>query len=213
MEEESPEVLEKLEAAYTEAMNELSDISGWEPIKDWADLYTFRKPTEYGLDKIKIEAYIDRPPNKVCDYFYENLQKSHYELNREIVLRSEMVRSFSNGTGKVMYDLIHVPFPGISDREAVIFCKKLQFDENTCGFVDTSINYDGVETAENAVRCDVKYGLHIFEPLSGNKEKTHLTTVGLADPKGSIPTSMVNLGLGRRSDFYRAFIDILLKNI
>ncbi|CAG9327413.1 unnamed protein product [Blepharisma stoltei] len=213
MDEESPAILAKLETAYLEAMNELSDMSGWEPIRDWSDLFTFRKNTESGLDKLKIESYIDRPPQKVCDYFYENFSKVYCELNPDVVAKFEVLKHFSDGTGRVKYDLINVPVPGISKREAVYFCKKLQFDENTFGFVDTSIDYEEVKADEGSIRVDLKYGLHLFEPLAGNPAKTHLSSVSLADPKGSIPASVINLGLGKRSDFYRTFIDILLKDI
>lgn len=128
-------------------------------------------------------------------------------------MKSEIIKIFENDASRVKYDLIHVPVIGVYDREILYFCKKLQFDEDSYGTIETSVDIDDVKPGEGVLRADVFYCLHIFEPLPGDNTKTHMTGVGFSNPNGMIPASIVNIGLSRRADFYRQYIDILLKSI
>jgi hypothetical protein len=67
--------------------------------------------------------------------------------------------------------------------------------------VGTSVDTD-IPVKENCVRGELITAVHLFEPVAGDATKTHYQIVLLYDPKGAIPSPLVNAFLGKRAEFY-----------
>jgi hypothetical protein len=55
------------------------------------------------------------------------------------------------------------------------------------------------------VRADLMGALNLYEPVAGDATRTHCTYIMNLDPKGSVPSAIVNSILGRRTEIWELF--------
>ena len=193
--------MSRAEVAYNAGLEVINDVASWQTIKTCENCYASRRSSSTGLAIFKFEGFIDRPVDAVLHYFVNNYEAMNREFCPDMFDRQTIVKQFDE-TSKLVHEITKSPVPVVTPRDVVYFDMLLTLDESTFVIVDVSVDADEVPPLENYVRVDLKYCLHIFEQIPGDSVKTHLTHVALGDPRGSIPTSFVNLSLSSRANFY-----------
>ena len=60
--------------AFMLGMNDLKDVTKWARINNDETLFAYNASAEPNCpDKLKIEMYIDRPPEELCNFMFENM--------------------------------------------------------------------------------------------------------------------------------------------
>ena len=208
MEENCDQYVEKAEKAYEEAISMLGDMSSWEVYENCAELAAYIRHSPSGLDILKIEFFVPRSPNQVLDFLYANIADIHNKLHPELVPEHCLFRTYSDST-RIRYEVIDAKIPGVSAREVLYFGIKLQLSEDIFALIETSVEHPGKPVRHEPIRVDMAYALHFCEKLN---DKCHVVSLAYADPKGTIPKSIINLGLRKRVDFYKIIIAEILKN-
>lgn len=88
----------------------------------------------------------------------------------------------------------------VSGREGHSVCVYLELAEDTYAMVNTSIDAGG-EIRPNYVESGLLV-VTLFEPVVDDTNRCHLTATINVDPKGSVPSTIVNLIQSKRTGFY-----------
>lgn len=204
----SEEYMSKVEQAYVEAVSMLEDMSSWEVYENCSELAAYIRRSPSGLDILKIEFFLNRSPQQVLNYIYSNLADLHNNLNKDIVSEHGILTSF-NEDSRIRFEVIDTGVPGVAPREIVYFGIKMQVSEDVYCLIERSVSTLLRPEHENMVRADIIYALHLCEKTNN---QCHVVSIGYADPKGSIPKTIVNFGLRKRVDFYKVLIREILNN-
>jgi hypothetical protein len=86
----------------------------------------------------------------------------------------------------------------------------LELGNDTYAMIGTSIDDPEFPAPEGKVQAQLHMGLNLFEPVAGDVNRTHLQSLTLLDPKGSIPALIVNGILGNRAKLYTALKERLM---
>jgi len=189
------------ETAYNQGLEVVNDVTSWQTLKTTSNGYASRLSTPSGLPVFKFEGFIDKPVAAVKSYFSDHYESMSREFTPDMFDHQTTIQVF-DATAKLIHEVTKSPVSIVSPRDVVYFDVTLTLDEGTYVIVDVSVEASEVPPVAGYVRVDLKYSLHIFEQVPGERVKTHLTHVALGDPKGAIPASFVNLSLGSRADFY-----------
>jgi START domain len=209
MEEDIQAYLEKVEKAYESAMIMLSDMTAWTICENSSDLVAYKRHSPTGLDILKVEFFVPKSPKVVLDFLYDHIGNTYQKLNQDIILRQENFKIYSEST-RIRYEVIDPHVPGVSPREVVYFGIKIEVSENVYALIETSVEHPEIPLKDNIIRADLTYCIHLCEAVH---DKCHVVTVGYCDPKGSIPTGLINFGLKKRIDFYKHLKEDIISKI
>ena len=205
MEGRLEEYMSLVEKAYGEAFEEVQDLSGWEVVRSGTDFVACKKVMSGGYAAIKVDAYISKGTKAVLDLFYDHFGEHCAEFLPDL-FESEIYPIRYNDRAKLCYSRVKSPVPGISPRDSLYFSLLLDVGEDSFALIDTSVEADEYPPVPGYVRSILKYSLHVFEPMEDDPSRTHLLVVALADAQGSLPSGLVNVGIGKRADFYQQLI-------
>lgn len=209
MESRLSEYMSLAEQAYSQAFEEAQDLSGWDSLRSTKDFIACKKVMPGGYAAIKIDAYIEKPCKDVLNFFHGHFGEHCAELLPDL-FESEVYPIQYSDRAKLAYSRVKSPVPGISPRDTLYFSLLLDVGEDSYALIDTSVEAEEVPVVPGYVRSILKYSLHVFEPMEDDPGKTHLMVVALADAQGSLPSSLVNVSLGKRADFYQQLLARLL---
>jgi hypothetical protein len=198
--------LEKVEKAYLESVSMMEDMSSWEVYENCEELAAYTRRSPSGLDILKIEFFINRNPEQVLNFIFKNLGDLHNRLNRDLVSEHGIAVSFGEDS-RIRYEVIDAHVPGVSPREIVYFGIKMQVSEDVFALIETSVDAPERPQNDNWIRAEIIYALHLCEKINN---QCHVVSIGYADPKGSIPKTIVNMGVRKRVDFYKVLIKEIL---
>jgi hypothetical protein len=206
MDSEVEAYMSKSEAAYEEAVSMLGDMSSWEVYENSHELAAYRRHSPSGLDILKIEFFIPRSPDQVLDFIFNNLGDIHNSLNPDLVREHGLFKKYSD-IMRIRYELIDAGIPGVSARYILYFGIKLQISDDVFALIETSVEHPDKPIRPDVIRAEVNYALHFCEKLNG---QCHVVALAYGDSKGSIPKTIINMGLRKRVDFYKVLIKEIL---
>jgi len=160
----------------------------WQKIKTMSgvDLYT-GKVEGQDLVAFKGEAVIEAPLEKVATLLYEMELKPKWMYK---VVESKVLR-YTSELSRIEYNQTSAPWP-LQNRDFVFEVKVSFSPDKKKIFLDLSNTEDPLApTRENVVRGAILRGHYELEQLENNKTK-FLVEIH-SDPKGSIPTWLVNV--------------------
>ena len=200
--------LEKVEKAYLEAISMTEDMSSWEVYENCDELAAYTRRSPSGLDILKIEFFLNRSPDQVLNFIFNNLCEIHNRLNPDLVSEHGLLISYGEDS-RVRFEVVDPKIPGVSPREIVYFGIKMQVSDDVYALIETSVDAPERPLAGNMIRADVIYVLHLCEKVNG---QCHVVSIAYADPKGSIPKAIVNMGMRKRVDFYKFLIKEIISS-
>lgn len=208
MADELEQMLEKAGEAFGTATEMLEDVTGWEEINSTGEITTYKKPTEYGYNAIKLEAFFDKPFKAAADYAYQHLHE--WEVVHSDMASSTIEKTFNDGS--MLRKDVTKPHGPVSAREGHNYVSKQELDENTISILATSSPQEH-PVSEGNVKGDLKFSLQMFMPVGGDPNKTHYQVVECIDPKGNIPNMLINQIVVDRAKLYEGGVSELKKNL
>mmetsp|Transcript_28980 Transcript_28980/g.51821 ORF Transcript_28980/g.51821 Transcript_28980/m.51821 type:complete len:212 (-) Transcript_28980:35-670(-) len=191
------EYMAKAETAYEQAVSALNDMSGWTKVIDTPEVVMSSRPSPTGFHSIKGEFFVDKPAQRVVKWVFDNWQTI---LNdHPVIEEAEVIHTF-NDDAKVL----HYMDKGaaiVAPRELTTFYLHLQIDDTTFVNIGTHVDIPGFVKKPDAVHAETNYIMHLAKPVGGDVNKTHLSVILLADPKGSIPAAVANSIVSRHAEF------------
>lgn len=154
---------------------------------DWTDLGTKDEVKGYSrsfdsLEMIKSVGMINYLPEDISDYLLDLSHKKDWD---EMLLESKTLYDY--GDLKIVHETFNAPWP-VSARDFVFVIKKIVKGDDIL-FVARSIDI-GIPEQEGVVRGDCKTsGFYLKNVEDVATEMTYIVSV---DPKGMIPTAIVN---------------------
>jgi len=168
----------------------IAETEGWENIKNSQELVAFKRKTDSGIHLIKAIAEMDRSPEEVFNIIWDYERKHEWD---EMLLESTLVQEFESDL-RVLYNRFHAPWP-VSERDFVFASKKYIEDSGSILVVGCSVDA-GVPERNKTVRGEILASGFYIEKLSETRCRvTYLVNV---DPKGSLPTWLVNKMSGKQ---------------
>eukprot|EP01089_Gocevia_fonbrunei_P015219 TRINITY_DN437_c0_g4_i2.p1 TRINITY_DN437_c0_g4~~TRINITY_DN437_c0_g4_i2.p1 ORF type:complete len:212 (+),score=54.00 TRINITY_DN437_c0_g4_i2:93-728(+) len=182
------EIKELMESATTTE-------NGWDPLSlppGCSGAWT-RSNAQSSVRLVRSQAEINASVDTVGDYMWNETAEAK-KKDDETLLEHTVVVEPSNEL-RLLYQLYKLPWP-ISNRDALFYAAIKRDEKGARYHIGKSIpNQDVVKTPSGTVRAQVLTSAYVMQPLEGNK--TLLTYVVQLDPKGSLPTALVNSSQGK----------------
>lgn len=165
----------------------ISDLESLLSSTDWNDLGTTDNVKGYSksidsLELIKAVGMINYLPEDVSEYLLDLSHKKDWD---EMLLESKTLYDY--GDVKILHETFKAPWP-VSARDFVFVIKKIVKGDDVM-FVARSVDV-GVPEQEGVVRGECKTsGFYLKNVEDIATEMTYIVSV---DPKGMIPTAIVN---------------------
>lgn len=163
------------------------DDGGWkeERVRRGYKVFT-RKNQEKGILPIKVTGVLDAP----IDYIMEALRDVEGQKEWTPDLLEKTTLKDLGPRIAITYSLTDMPWP-IYDRRLVLHNELLLDKDRKLLFVlSKSVGHSGSPTPKKTIEAFVGYSNMGFRPIDQNKTYVELTA--FIDPKGSIPTWIIN---------------------
>jgi hypothetical protein len=176
-------------------------MTGWNNVDSGSEeVYCFRRPNDTDFDTFKADMFVDKPPQAIARYIFENWGAINEEFNEEDVEEFKEVKRLNEDVA--IYQVLTKPHGVVSGRQLLVSAVYLDLGNSTYAIVGVSIDDPDYPCPEGKVRGELRMGLNLFEPAAGDTNRTHMQSLTLLDPKGSIPAMIVNGILGNRAKLY-----------
>lgn len=207
-EAEMMEVLEKEKQVRLDWMNGTAD-DGW---NDYAT-----------IDDVKIEVltipdsaiYVVRANgilknvnmDAVFDAYLHGGMEERRKVNNDIASHEMLFQVETNEECYVTYDSFNTPV-GIANREFVCLRNKEQNPDGSHFVVVQSINWEPKPVQSGHVRGTMRSG-RLFKPLEDGN--WHMTIVDHVEPRGKIPSFVVNMFIKKAAEIFRKMEKVYTK--
>eukprot|EP01104_Vermistella_antarctica_P010503 TRINITY_DN2809_c1_g1_i1.p1 TRINITY_DN2809_c1_g1~~TRINITY_DN2809_c1_g1_i1.p1 ORF type:complete len:232 (-),score=57.03 TRINITY_DN2809_c1_g1_i1:151-846(-) len=179
------------EKQYTKMRTLSLNDDGWStiPLEDMEDLELFERADLGGsINAIRVVALM---PGSQQECFALNRETDLERVHKwdADVIETKIHKQISENV-EVMYSTHNAPFP-VTNRSFVYLRSKRVDEDGAIFSTSISINDDEYPVDSNFVR-GVNQSQWCFLPVEGNDKQCKLIRVVAIDPKGSIPTWIVN---------------------
>ena len=170
----------------------------------WEEYYSHDKLIAYkrlvdGRVCIKVVVFIDKPADAVANYVFTTFAENSVKLQRDLIESAEVSKTF--GDDAILVHELSKPLGPVSPREVWLFAARSPLEGGAHAI--SGFTPEGLPNADGFVQADIKFYLYLFEPLHDDATKTKLTTTSLIDPRGSIPSVVVNSVAEKRAIYFR----------
>lgn len=171
-----------LNEAATRALDMMANAD-WEDIGEVDEVYCFRRQTDSGIYMSKSTGVINHSAESICALLWSYNRKKEWDDSLDHIY---VVNEFSENC-RILYQRFSAPWP-VSYRDFVLAVK---FEDMGDSIVLIGQSVDaGVAEVDGVVRGEVINSCYKLKKLGPNAtEVTYMTGI---DPKGSIPTMIVN---------------------
>jgi hypothetical protein len=197
------QLIEKASSAFEAAMALYGNLD-WSVSESEGNFTLSRMPSEVGVDSVKVEYFVEGSPRTIGRKLFENIS----ELSARVSENAEyyrVIQRFSDDTYSAHFRLKGVAV--VSPREVTVFAAWLEISETTFAIISTSVTLPEVTIGEDAVLGELLYDLHLFN--AGEQSTTQYVYIAKLDPKGSIPSAVVNTKISARGREIRALLDLI----
>jgi hypothetical protein len=189
--------LAKAETAYEQAASALNDTSGWTKSVNTVEVVLSSRPSSTGFHSMKGEFFVDKPAQRVTRWLFDNWEsilQSHPSIEGVATLHT------FNEDAKLLY-YIDVGAAVVAPRELTTFYQHLKIDDSTYANIGTHVEVPGFVKRPDTVAAETNYLMHLAKPVGDDPNKTQLSVILLADPKGSIPSTIANSIVSHHAQF------------
>mmetsp|Transcript_2588 Transcript_2588/g.5868 ORF Transcript_2588/g.5868 Transcript_2588/m.5868 type:complete len:202 (-) Transcript_2588:21-626(-) len=156
------------------------DWDGWEFVSDTNDVISSRKPAPSGYYYIRGQGEISASVERILAVLKDSSQKPNYD--------KMTLHEFSESL-KINHHQYKAPWP-VSNRDFVFAVDERRLDDGGFVIVGKSVELPTFPPQSGVVRGEMDFGGFILRPIEGGK--TRVTYIVHVDPKGSVPTMVVN---------------------
>jgi hypothetical protein len=200
------EIVGRAQSVYEEGIKVIQDMSGWTKIDSGnEEVVCFRRPNDTSFDTFKAEYFVDKAPQAVARYTFEQWGVLNAELQAEDIESFDCVKKLNDDVS--IYHGITKNKGPVDGRSLIVSSIFLDLGNNTFAVVGSSVEDESIALPGGKVRGEVILGVALYEPVAGDATRTHVQTITHVDPKGSIPATVVNSLLGNRAVFYAKLKD------
>ncbi|OMJ81839.1 hypothetical protein SteCoe_17602 [Stentor coeruleus] len=171
-----------VERAAADAYSLCNDPN-WEELGEIEDCFCSRKQTDSGIFMTKSVGVIRKSPQEIRDLLWTYNRKKEWDESLDHIY---VVHQFSDDF-RILYQRFTAPWP-VSYRDFVFATKYMDTPEGIL-LIGQSVNA-GVAEVQGVVRGEVLTSAYFLKKL--NDTNTEVTYMAGVDPKGSIPTFVVN---------------------
>lgn len=186
MADELIDVTSRTAAKAIEAVLRMEDDwEGWEFVSDTNDIVSSRKPAPSGYYYIRGQGEINVPLEQIVAVLKDTTQKPKYDT---MFIEGRTLHEFSDSL-KISYQQFKAPWP-VSNRDFVFAVDERRLDDGGFVIVGKSIELPSFPPQSGIVRAEMDFGGFVLRPKS--ESKTMVSYLVHVDPKGSVPTMVVN---------------------
>jgi hypothetical protein len=190
---------DKLAVVYDDSKKLCDEETAWEEYYSHGKLIAYKRLLD-GRMCIKVVVFIDKPAEAVSNYFFTTLSQNSLRLQPDLIDKSEIATTW--GDDALLLHDQSKPLGPVSPREIWLFAARSPLGDEGAHAI-SGFTPEGLPTADGFVQADVKFFLYLFEPLHDNPSKSKLTTTSLIDPRGSLPSVVVNNVAEKRAYYFR----------
>ena len=195
MADQQNEFIDKAMAAYEKAVTAYQNLDLWKKIDSSSNVTAFTQEGEEGLDTLKVEFFIDKPPTEVLPFLYNNYEQVFKDASGDLIGFYNKIHEFSD-KARISHSQFVPPAAVVEKRQQVTFEVLAETGENTVAMITTSVDFPAPEA--EGVMADVNFMVCLGEPVGGDASRTHFVLVLSMDPKGSIPQAIANTIMEKR---------------
>jgi hypothetical protein len=186
MAEELKELTSRTAALAVEAvLKHEDDWDGWEFVSDTNDVISSRKPAASGYYYIRGQGEVNVPMEAIVALLKDTTQKAKFD---SMFLEGRTLHEFSENL-KISYQQFKAPWP-VSNRDFVFAVGERRLDDGAFVIVGKSIELATFPAQSGVVRADMDFGGYVLRPKG--EAKTQMSYLFHIDPRGSVPTMVVN---------------------
>ena len=190
---------EKLGDVFESSTKLSAEETAWEEYYSHDKLIAYKRLVD-GRVCIKVVVFIDKPAEAVANYVFNTFADNSVKLQPDLIESAVVARTF--GDDALLVHELSKPLGPVSPREVWLFAARSPLGD-TGAHAISGFTPEGLPNADGFVQADIKFYLYLFEPLHDDPTKTKLTTTSLIDPRGSIPTVVVNNVAEKRASYFR----------
>jgi hypothetical protein len=149
---------------------------------------------------VKTSAVINASAEKILNLFSVNDVKERQKLEHDL-LDAKVLKEIDETTS-LYYSAYKSPAFPVSDREFTNVRHVVRNFDGKDGILIClySVNYKEQPTVEKRVRAVVVVSGIVIQPVEGASDKCNFTRIVQLDPKGNIPTFVVNMFVKKSGD-------------
>ena len=189
------EFIDKAMEAYEKAVTAYQNLDLWTKVDSTSAVTAFTQESETGLDTLKVEFFVDKPPTEVLPFLYNNYEQVFKQASGDLCGFYNKIHEFSD-KARVSHSQFVPPAAVVEKRQTVGFEVLADTAENTVAMIQTSCDFPAPEA--EGIMAEVAFQVCIAEPVGGDASRTHFVMVLSLDPKGSIPQAIANAIMAKR---------------
>jgi len=185
-----------------EALKLQDDPESWDTIQHCGKLSAYFKKA-YPIESYKMEAFIDKSPEKVIDHLFENWQLIRPAMH-DLIDSAKVIKTY-NSSAKLISEITRF-VPGDEPREIFDFLIKKELTDGTWALVSGNAEHIVDLTTSRFPRADMKMGVQIARPVLCHGNLTHFIAVTQFDPKLSVPQDIIEYIMKARYEFHENLV-------
>lgn len=178
---------QQAKAVLDQALKELKEIDesgGWEIFGHGKGVEQMRKPSEV-LFLIRGVCEVPLDHETIRDFIWATENKKKYD---PAIAEVRVLETLSEDS-RICYTKIKTPLV-LSDRESVIVEGITQDEDENFYYVEKSIDYPSLPSAEGTIRVNLIIKGFVIKPIG--PRSASLSYIFNLDPRGSLPEAVVN---------------------
>eukprot|EP01106_Pelomyxa_sp_JSP_P003239 TRINITY_DN1487_c0_g1_i4.p1 TRINITY_DN1487_c0_g1~~TRINITY_DN1487_c0_g1_i4.p1 ORF type:complete len:163 (+),score=28.46 TRINITY_DN1487_c0_g1_i4:43-531(+) len=137
---------------------------------------------------VKTQDIFDLPLQKTLRFLWDADMETRKKMSPQLT-DYRIIQEFSP-TMRVIRMRMNLPFP-MSSRESLL-CLGYKTDSDGAVYYGCSVEHPGSPADPNFLRAISLIMFAQLKPVPGDPQKTHVTSIGHADPKGWVPAWLAN---------------------
>jgi hypothetical protein len=167
-------IVGKSQGVYDEGIKVIQDMTGWNKIETGnEEVVCFRRPNDTDFDTFKADLFIDKAPQAVARYCWENWPAINTELQEEDIESFERIKAINDDV--CVFRPVTKAKGIVDGRYMTVGGCFLDLGNNTYAMVGSSLDDDSeFEAPAGKVKGELKLSVSLYEPAAGDANRTHL---------------------------------------
>jgi len=194
MADKQNEYIDQAMAAYEKAVSSYQNLDLWTKVDSTSAITAYTQPGAEGLDTLKIEFFVDKPPKDIMNFLYEKWPEVLTQASGDMVGFYNIIHTYSD-KARVSHSQFVPPAAVVDKRVTTAFEILADTGENTVAMIFTSCDFEAPEA--EGIKATTSQ-VQIAEPVGEDTSRTHFIMVLNLNPSGSIPTAIANQVMTKR---------------
>ena len=134
MADKQNEYIDLAMAAYEKAVTAHQNLDSWSKIDSTSNVSAFTQESEEGLDTLKVEFFVDKPPKDIANFLYEKWGEVLPQASGDLVGFYNILHTYSE-KARVSHSQFVPPAAVVDKRHSTLFEILADTGEDTVAFI------------------------------------------------------------------------------